>query len=260
VSETFSQTAAIAAALQRFCAAERGRAAAWCDLETNARLGAAADIAMPAASVVKIAMAMAVADKFAGGALDPTARVAIGDLGGTRYCSILKGFDADSTVSLRELVRFALITSDNPIAVKLMDLVSFEDVNAAMRVAGVSKAAKVTAGFSEAELGPANRVNLLTANDALALLTAVAKEARYEFIRVALENNLRNTRIPRLLPDHAVIAHKTGSLAGVVNDVGIVTGGKTPFVLAFLSDGQSDPWATETAIAECSLAVWDAMA
>jgi beta-lactamase class A len=246
----------IMAALRRFCEMS-GRAAAWAPLD-GAGVGVNADAPMPCASVIKIAIAIAVADKFAAGTLDPDARVALSTLGATRYCSILKGFDDGASLSLRELVRFGLITSDNPIAVKLMALVTFAEINAAMRAHGLSPASIAAAGFSETELGAANRVNLLTANDAVTLLKAIATTPRYAFIRVALENNLRNMRIPRLLPETAVIAHKTGSLNGVVNDVGIIYGAGAPFALAFFSDGQADPWATETAIAECALEVYEA--
>jgi beta-lactamase class A len=261
VGETISSdtSAAIESALQRFCAVQSGRAAAWAPLDGAGR-GVNADAPMPCASVIKIAVAMALADKFASGALDPETAVAVSTLPDTRYCSILKGFDDGARLSLREMVRIGLITSDNPIAVKLMAFVSLAEVNAAMRAHGISSRSVAAAGFAEADLGPANRVNLLTANDAIRLVKAVAAAPRYAFIRVALENNLRNTRIPRLLPETAVIAHKTGSLAGVVNDVGMVYGAGMPFALAFLSDHQSDPWATEADIAACSLAIYEALA
>lgn len=251
-------TATINAALTRFCATP-GRAAAWAPLD-GAGSGVNADTPMPCASVIKIAIAVVVADKFAAGALDPEMRIAVSSLNDTRYCSILKGFDSSASLSLREMVRFGLITSDNPIAVKLMEFVTFAEVNAAMRAHGLSGHSIAAAGFTEAELGAANRANQLTANDTLLLLKAIAATPRYAFIRIALENNLRNMRIPRLLPEDAVIAHKTGSLFGVVNDVGLVYGARAPFALAFLTDNQADPWATESDIAACALAIYEAMA
>lgn len=245
-------------ALQAFCGAEAGRAAAFAALSApNDIAGVNARILVPAASVAKIAVAMAAADAISAGALDPEHRIAVRDTAPTRYCSVLKAFDEDANLSVREVVRLALITSDNPLMVKLMQLTPFAAIQNALSDNGATDST-IVAGFSEEELGPANRVNVTTAADCVALLTALTREPRYDFIRVALENNLRNTRIPRLLPDDAIIAHKTGSLAGVVNDIGVVSGAR-PFAIAFLSDGQNDPWATEHDIAVAALAVYTAL-
>ena len=53
-------------------------------------------------------------------------------------------------------------------------------------------------------------------------------------------NNVRNHRLPAMLPDDLVVAHKTGSLKGVVNDVGIIET-KPPVLIAAMMDRQADP-------------------
>ena len=67
----------------------------------------------------------------------------------------------------------------------------------------------------------------------------------------ALANSLRNTRIPLRLPDDARALHKTGTLAGVVNDAGVVFGQETDLALAFLCDNQEDGAATSIEIGDC---------
>ena len=62
-----------------------------------------------------------------------------------------------------------------------------------------------------------------------------------------------NDRIPRLLPPGAVVAHKTGNLPGVVNDVGIVYGPSGPFVVAVLFDRASDEAEAARAVADIAL-------
>ena len=74
-----------------------------------------------------------------------------------------------------------------------------------------------------------------------------------------LTNNLRNARIPALLDEDVVVAHKTGSLDGVVNDAGIVSRGATAFIVAFMCDRQTDPIATQNEIAGCALALFEAI-
>ncbi len=247
----------IRAALAAFC--ETPGRAAHVMLEDGREFGVNADVLTPAASVAKVAIVMTVLDAIAQERLDGARRLDVSLFAETRYCSILKAFDAGATLSLREACRLAIITSDNPLMVSLQALVSPADIRTAMDVAGVSSGAVVSAGFSEAELGPPNRVNVMTARDASLLLWRACSDADYADLRVALENNLRNTRMPRLLPDEAVVAHKTGSLAGVVNDAGVVSCGGARFALSCLSDGQADVAATEDAIARCAAAVLDAV-
>lgn len=48
------------------------------------------------------------------------------------------------------------------------------------------------------------------------------------------ENTMFNSRIPRLLPEEVLVAHKTGDQVGVANDVGVVFVEK-PYILAVMS-------------------------
>jgi beta-lactamase class A len=73
----------------------------------------------------------------------------------------------------------------------------------------------------------------------------------------ALQNNLRNNRIPALLPEHVAVIHKTGSLDGVANDVGIVQDDRVAFSVAFLTDRQADTVRASSDIAACALAIFD---
>lgn len=246
--------------LRRFCGDNPGRSVA---LSIAASGGAAlilhknGEIPRPAASVIKVALVMALYDLAAGDQLSLSEQVAVGSLSGTRYCSIMKAFDADRTLSLAEMAALALITSDNPVAVMLEDRVGYGVVNAVLERAGVEAGRQMRVGFREHELGPQNRANVLSALDVLRLFELLRSEPRYAPVVVALENNLRNARIPALLPDDAVIAHKTGSLEGVVNDAGIVRLGDASFTVSFLCDDQRDPAVTSNEIAECSFELFE---
>jgi hypothetical protein len=65
---------------------------------------------------------------------------------------------------------------------------------------------------------------------------ATSRDASAEMIHL-LSRQRVNDRIPRLLPAGTVVAHKTGNLPGVVNDVGIVYSGDQIFVVAVLVEG-----------------------
>ena len=225
--------------------------------DPSVRVGHGDDQAMPAASVAKVAVVMTIVDKIERGELDPSARTFLRAMPDTRYCSVLKAFDADASLSVTEICRLALITSDNPLAVHLMELVTLEEIQLTMDRAGLSERSRIVAGFTDPELGPPNRANVFTASDCNALFRRLVTQDKYRDVRAALENNLRNTRMPRLLPDTAVVAHKTGSLAGVVNDVGIVSDKGRAFAIAFLCDQQADAWQTENEIGKCAAAIYD---
>ena len=238
-----------------FCGEDAGRSVAL-RVRDLPDLSVRAAVPRPAASVIKIALAMPVVRAGAEGRLDLDEQVPVTAFSKTRYVSILAAFDGARTLSVREICRLALITSDNPLAVYLQARVGLDAVNALLaQVCGPG--CRMDAGFSEAELGPANRVNVLTAKAALDLLGAVRADPAYADLLKALDHNLRNTRIPALLADDVWIAHKTGSLNGVVNDAGIVRGQGVEFTVAFLTDGQPDAAHTSNAIADCSLKLFE---
>ncbi len=215
------------------------------------------DVARPAASVMKVPLFMTVYRDAAKGSIDLARSVAVEDFSKTRYVSILAAFDPGRTLSLREVSRLAVITSDNPLAIRLQRLVDFAAVNRLLAEIGCAPQCRMAAGFTEEELGPRNRVNVLTTDACIRIWTALKHDPIYGDLMVALKNNLRNQRIPALLPDEVAVYHKTGSLNGVVNDVGILEDDRVCFALAFLTDEQSDPLKTTNDIAACSLAVYE---
>ena len=246
--------------LQAFCGDDRGRSAALRGYRPMfGDISVRGGEPRPAASVIKIALAMAVYREAALGKVDLDARVRVETFTSTRYVSILAGFDRAHELSVREVCRLALITSDNPLAVYLQKLAGFDAVNRLLAEIGCVAPCAMAAGFSEEELGPQNRVNVLTADAALRLLSALRSDPLYGDLVLGLQNNLRNNHIPALLPEDVTVIHKTGSLDGVANDIGIVQDERVAFAIAFLTDGQSDTARTSNDIAACSLAVWNVL-
>ena len=215
------------------------------------------DVIRPAASVMKVPLFMTVYRDAGNGKIDLERQVAVESFSKTRYVSILAAFDPGRELSLREVSRLAVITSDNPLAVYLQRLVDFDGVNRLLHDLGCPPQCRMAAGFSEEELGPPNRANILTTDACVRIWTALKREPTYADLMIGLKNNLRNQRIPALLPDEVAVFHKTGSLNGVVNDVGILDDDRVCFALAFLTDAQSDPLKTTNDIATCSLAVYE---
>jgi len=198
-----------------------------------------ADHPIASASVIKVAIACTAADQAAMGKLDLTQSIPKHTLNKTFYCSILEAFDAGDTLTLQALIGVMLIVSDNPATTAVLDAVGMDSVNSWCAANGMTDT-NLCIGFDDVSLGPPLRANLTTASDCLTLLKAVDTQPAYAFIKRMLQNNLRNERIPKFLPDDARIAHKTGTLAGLVHDVAIVTSPVADYYLLVLADGLDD--------------------
>ncbi|MGH8906112.1 MAG: serine hydrolase [Egibacteraceae bacterium] len=219
-----------------------------------------ADTVHPAASLVKVPLAAAVYEVAVSGRLSLAQRVARRQLGPTAYPSILEIFEPDHLFTLAELCGLMLSTSDNPTSQHLLELVGMDAVNEQARRLGLGRGdTLIKVGFTDPELGQAGRANVTTAADMVAILAAVAAEPRYRPLIRGLRNSMRNVRLPLRLPDELHVAHKTGSLAGVVNDAGVVYGRDSDLAIAFLADHQADTALTSVAIGDCTARVWTAL-
>lgn len=210
-----------------------------------------ADRVLPAASLAKMILGVALFEAGQRGEVDTEARVRVGDLPGTMYPSVLQALDPGSTLTVRELCGFSLVTSDNPAAEYVRGVLGQDRIDATIKDLRLASTA-FPAGFSEHELGPLGRANTTTAEDVLRLIEHIERSPHLEPLRRYLVNYLRNDRIPSRLDDDLPVRHKTGSLRGVVNDAGIVLHPTTPVALVFLTDGQSDNVRTAQEIGEVS--------
>ena len=215
-----------------------------------------ADVQAPAASLLKVPLVSAVHAAAATGQVDLDARVPHRRLGSTVYASVLDALDPDHELSVRELCALCLVTSDNPIAQFLLDLVGMEAVNRRAHQLGC-RDTRMEVGFEDANLADAGRRNVTTARDAVALVSRFAADE--PLIVDALASNLRNTRIPLRLPPDVRVAHKSGSLPHVANDAGVIFGETTDLAVVFLCDGEPDTARTGVAIGDCVARVWSAL-
>lgn len=86
----------------------------------------------------------------------------------------------------------------------------------------------------------------------------LSEEGRAGAMKILKDQNFK-TRIPGRLPvdENIETAHKTGTIRGVVNDVGLVYSPKVNYVITFLSKGQDDGAETTDRIARASRWIWD---
>jgi len=198
----------------------------------------AADVVRPGASLLKLLPAIALYRAASQAELGLDYTVTRAELGQTRYPSVLAAFGPHRSLSLREVCALSLITSDNPCAEFLRELLGPDRIGAVAADLGLQETA-LRVGFSDAKLGEPSLANVTTAREALRLIRHIDDAPELSDLKTYLINNTRNNRIP-LRFDEIPVLHKTGSLAEVVNDVGIVYHPAVSVALAFLCERQPD--------------------
>jgi beta-lactamase class A len=112
-------------------------------------------------------------------------------------------------------------------------------------ISGDNPAATEEALRFVAQMGKTGVINLTTPADIatffmeLANREIVSPEASDEMLQM-LEQQEINDRLPALLPDGTVCAHKTGDLVNVVHDAGIVDGQGGPVIVTVLTEAVPD--------------------
>ena len=180
------------------------------------------------------------------------------------------------SLTLRELLIAAVSDSDNTAGDYLLRMVSPPAVTACMRTLGAGEfrinrpEKEIIESFDRPHgVFEYNQAHLdsTTPRAALALLRAVHSRAdglspaSHALLEDMLTNSTNPVRIGKRLPEGCKVAHKTGTMPGVLNDIGIVTSpdGKHHFAIAiFTKNGARSAEADrEEVVAQIAKALYD---
>lgn len=200
--------------------------------------GVAVDDPHPAASLLKVPLAMSAELAFQSGRLDPCAVVPLSRLVTyARGPSVLRVLGPGLPLTAADVLGLCLAVSDRACAAWLLEEVGLAAVRTL--IADLSCTATTATRDHEHPGGPL--VGRTTARDALCLLAAALDDGRFPRTARALQNTVRDSRIPLGATGRDVrIAHKTGGLAGVAHDVAVLDCPGGVVSLAFLTEGQHD--------------------
>jgi len=213
----------------------------------------------PGGSLLKIVLALAAYRLAAARELDLSAEIGVAELSRSAdEATVLAAFDPGRRLSLRELVRLAIVTSDNAAADYLVRRIGLAELERELALHGAART-RFERGFA-----PARHAELMTANPtcardvALWLRVLWAREVPgAEDILAALTNNLRNTRLTA--PFERPVPHKTGSLAGVVHDAALLSGREQVLALVVLTEREPDEALAAMALARLASDVWTSL-
>lgn len=243
------------------------------DLASNRRLRIDGDTVMHAASTMKVPVLFALFREFESGRLKSTQVLLLQN----RFKSIVDqsaytlnpNDDSDSTVygmvgkevPLRELATRMITHSSNLATNALIELLDPQRITALTRTFGATQM-MVRRGVEDNLAFRAGLNNTTTANDLVALFVAlhrgrVANAASTRDMLAILEAQAFNDEIPAGLPPGTRMAHKTGSITGVLHDAGLVyPATRAPYAIAILTRNIPDEKVARALMADCSRIIW----
>jgi beta-lactamase class A len=250
-----------------------------------------ADERFPLASVFKIGVLIGLLDRVAEGADSLAERVTVTRADHAPGSGVLRELDPGVTVTVRDLATLMIIVSDNTATDLLCARVGFDRIRASLgrrgyrdtdiredcwsllaRMAGADPADRSDANRAEVrrrlqarELDPAfDGGNASTPREMARIFADVVagRALRPAETAVAvdiLERQHLNGRLPLYLPRGIRCWHKTGTVAGTVNDCGVIElpgGGR--MAIAALSKGVQDNLPAERLIGRVARAAYEA--
>ena len=189
----------------------------------------------PAASLAKVPLVAAVLQAGDAERLDLDGLVRVADLDRTVAPNILEGLSGE-TLSVRSVAALAITTSSNPAASYLLRLVGQRQYRAVLTSAGCERTG-TPIGFADTDFNALAACET-TALDQSRILDYVWAHPAMGALQLWMANNVLNHRLSARLEYPDVMAHKTGTLAGAVHDIGMwTTPGVRASIVALTSTG-----------------------
>jgi beta-lactamase class A len=249
---------------------------AFYDYETTLQWSFNADALFHAASTMKMAVLLGVYRMVHRGELTLDAPVHVRNkftsIAGQKLYMVDINRDSDPelyrhlgrTMPVKRLAYQMITRSSNFATNLLVDVVGVENIQAALAELGI-EGVTVLRGVEDQAAFDAGLNNLVTANGLLRMLRVIADGkafstgASQEMLDIMHDQQLKGG-IPAGLPEAARVAHKTGNIATVHHDAGIVyLEDRKPYVLVILTRfDQASP--RSTAVADVSRGIYECLA
>jgi beta-lactamase class A len=233
-----------------------------------------ADVVMPTASLIKVAVLIETYHQLDEGKLTLTDRITLRNEDKVPGSGLLtKHFSDGTTFTLRDALHLMMAVSDNTATNLILDRVGVASVNQRMEAWGLKETrinAKVFRGSTtsvDPERTKLYGLGSTTAREMAKLMEDLQagdrlRPALKQSILGYLRQNEDTLKFPRLLPPGTVVAHKDGSLSEARTDAGIIHTPTGPVVVVVLTNENQDRrWANDNAgdllCARVALAVYE---
>ncbi len=176
---------------------------------------------------------------------------------------ILTHLTSKISLNIRDLVMLMIIESDNLATNQLLKLVRMLNINETMSSFNLQHT-RVTRPIDDFEALREDTSNPATPKEIATLLKNIFYKKIYlsDLMIEMLKEQKYASRIPFLLPDDdkdLKIAHKTGTLDGIVHDVGLILYPRFNYVLSIMTKNQQSNLNATLAIARISEIIYQYM-
>ncbi len=201
----------------------------------------------PAASLAKVPILVEVARQVEFGMLAWDTRYTIAADAHATSSDVLTNLSTVLRPTLRDLAHLMITVSDNTASNVLLDLVGMEAVNVTMQQLGLYDT-RIERHFIDFVARKAGQENWTTAGDIALLFSFFCADVlpgRDEMLNMLLRQN-DMTSIPAYWDEEIPYAHKTGELAGILHDAGILypphpqPATQPPLVIVVMTAEQND--------------------
>ncbi len=264
------------------------------DLSTGREIRFNADVVFPTASTFKTVLLYELYRQVDQGKVDPSSRMVLTDEMRVPGSGVLQDLDAGASLTIKDVATLMIVVSDNAgtdqiykligvdAVAKTLERLEMRNTYLPMGCWGILSKLhdldpddpnltyeELNRLLEEKESGPDSFAlketpenDISTPSDMLILLEAIERgEGLSVSSRDAVIDIMRRQkfaeRIPGMLPFGTRVAHKTGSIHGVRNDVGIVYYGDKKYAIALMSKRGENGMEATRMLAEVSKAVFD---
>ena len=232
-------------------------------IDTWEEIGVNGDEVFPSASIIKLPILVEALRQRAEGKLSLDERMTLREEDKVGGSGVLKEMTPGLVLPFSDVLTLMIIVSDNTAANIAITRIGMENVNAYMRQLGLRKTVlmRKLMDFEARKCGldnltsPRDMADLL---QKLAMKTMLNEESCEKALDIMKRQQVRD-RIPRYLPSGTPVAHKTGEIAEIRHDVGIVYARDRPYIISAMSKDLRDELRGTEVIARISEAVFKAI-
>lgn len=217
---------------------------------------------MPSASCIKVPIAIALLKEFENGKVNLEDKIKINRedmVGGNGVISELD----ESEYSYRELLKLMLIQSDNTATNKIIDVIGMERINDTIKELKLNNTSlrKKMEDSESLEDGLDNCTSSLDMSKCFKILykASYLNSSNSKYIIDILRKQKDRNKIPYYIPEEEWknIAHKTGTLACIENDSGLIMHNNGTFTFTVLSKGLPNNIYGVITLAKVGRILWD---
>jgi beta-lactamase class A len=210
------------------------------DLQTGRTIAYNENLAIPAASLIKLPLAVSLFEQEIAGKISLDAEVTLKSSDKANGSGILRRYPPGTRLTVMNLLELMIQRSDNTATNILTDLISLDEINGSCRRQGLGATCMPRYIMDLEARDKAKIENYTSAADMARVLKALYSRKVLDPPSCArlidvLKGQHVQDRLPRYLPPGVAVAHKTGLMNGLCHDAGIIYGQNHDYVVAVLT-------------------------